>query len=414
MQSLQSSKLTPNGWPTASDFPAINQMVNAHRLAYLDNAATTQKPQAVLDRLDRFYRTENANVHRGVHELSVRATAAFDAVREDLANLIGAHSSRSLIWTKGCTEAINLVATSWGETNLRPGDEILLSSLEHHANIVPWQRVAAKTGAKVKPIPINDEGEVLLDEFQKLLNPSVKLVGIKQICNALGSVQPLFEIANMAKSVGAAVLVDGAQGLAHRPVDVAALNIDFYTMSAHKAYGPTGTGALYVRESILEAMPPYQSGGDMIRTVSWEETTYNDLPNRFEPGTPNMAGVIGFGAAIQCLRAWGYAAIREHEDRLLKLGHELLSSVPGLRLIGTAKEKAAILSFVLEGVHPHDLGTILDSRGVAIRAGHHCCMPLMKRLGVPGTARASLAIYNTEEDIHQLVKGLHEARRIFC
>lgn len=388
-------------------------MVQGHRLAYLDNAATTHKPRSVIEAMTRFYEHDNANVHRGVHTLSQRATDAFEGARNALTQFINAPSSSSVLWTKGCTEAINLVAQTWGRTVFGKGDRILLSAMEHHANIVPWQMVAESTGASIAPIPMSDSGELDLDWLRANLTEQVKLVGVKHICNAMGTVNPVEEIARLAHGVGAKILVDGAQALAHSPVDVQKGRFDFYAMSAHKAYGPTGVGALYVAPDILRDLPPYQGGGDMIRTVSWEGTTYNDPPNKFEPGTPNIAGVIGFGAAIAFLNSLSHEAVRAYESELLAYGTERLTAIPGLTMRGTAPGKAAILSFTLEGIHPHDLGTILDQFGVAIRTGHHCCMPLMKRLGVPATARASLAIYNTKEDIDQLVGAIHQAQRIF-
>ncbi len=397
-----------------AEFPILAQRVHGNRLAYLDNAATTQKPRSVIESMTHYYEHDNANVHRGVHLLSQRATDAFDAARVKLAQFIGAQNPNSVLWTKGCTEAINLVAQTWGLANLGPDKRILLSAMEHHANIVPWQMVAERTGVTITPIPVSDEGVLDIDWLRANLDETVALVGVKQICNALGTVNPIGEIATMAHAVGALILVDGAQALAHAPANVVADDLDFYAMSAHKAYGPTGVGALYVRPEILRDLAPYQGGGDMIRTVSWEGTTYNDPPNRFEAGTPNIAGVIGFGAALDFLTRIGIDRIHLHEESLLEYGTSALSAVPGLTLRGTAPCKAAILSFTLDGIHPHDLGTLLDGHGVAIRSGHHCCMPLMKRLGVPATARASLAVYNTQQDIDQLVFALHEAKRVFA
>lgn len=401
-----------------SKFPGLQQLVHGRPLAYLDNAATTQKPQSVLDATEKLYRDDTANVHRGVHTLSQRATDAFEAVRLQLAAFIGAPDARSVIWTKGCTEAINLVAQTWGMTHLQAGDVVLLSSLEHHANIVPWQMVAERTGARVIPIPMEDSCAMDLGALESLLRDhSVKLVGVKQICNATGTRHPIREITAMAKSYGARVLVDGAQGLAHGPLNVSEIDVDFYTMSAHKAYGPTGVGALYGNFELLNSLPPYQGGGDMIRTVSWEKTTYNELPNRLEPGTPNIAGVVGFGAALTEMEAWGIrnpnSAVHAHEHALLESATELLQAIPGLKIHGTAPGKAAVVSFTIEAAHPHDIGTILDRHGVAVRTGHHCCMPLMKRLGVPATARASFAAYSSHAEIEQLATALHEVRRIF-
>lgn len=400
-------------------FPALSQTVHGHPLAYLDSAATTQKPLSVIEAESRFYREDNANVHRGVHLLSQRSTELFESVRTDLADLIGANDTSSIVWTKGCTEAVNLVASSWGMSNLKPGDVILLSAMEHHANIVPWQLVAERTGAKVLPFPIDDDGNVLWTEFERLLiHHPVKLVGVKQLCNAIGTVNPIADIIQLAHFHGALVLVDGAQGLAHLGVNVSELDVDFYTMSAHKAYGPTGVGALYGKPEHLQAMVPYQGGGDMIRTVSWEKTTYADAPQRFEAGTPNIAGVVGFGESIRFLKSlqigdhssWA----RKREEDLLDLTTRALQEIPGLKIVGTGRKKAAIISFVMDQAHPHDIGTILDREGVAIRTGHHCCMPLMKRLGLPGTARASLAVYSSEQDIEQLVTGVRKVSEVFA
>lgn len=399
-------------------FPALHQEVHGRPLAYLDNAATTQKPLAVIEAEANYYRHDNANVHRGVHTLSQRATDAFEAVRLQLAQFINAPRPATVLWTKGCTEAVNLVASSWGSQNLGPGDTVLLSAMEHHANIVPWQLAAERAGAKVEPIPMDDDGNLSLDELERLLKEKkVKLVGVKHVCNALGTVNPISEIAKLAHAHGAVLMVDGAQALAHVPVDVQALDADFYAMSAHKAYGPTGLGALYACSEILESLPPYQGGGDMIRTVSWEKTTFNDLPNRFEPGTPNIAGVIAFGEALRFLNAYQphlpESAWHQHEHELLIYGQNRLREIKGLRLVGQATSKVAVISFVMDAAHPHDIGTILDTQGVAIRTGHHCCMPLMRRLNVPATARASLAIYTSQEEMDQLATALNKVSEMF-
>ncbi len=394
------------------DFPILRQEVRGRSLVYLDNAATTQKPTLVLDAMQRYYTEDNANVHRGVHTLSQRATDHFDGARRKLQRFVNAKDEGEIIFTKGCTEAVNLVAASWGRANLVEGDEILLSTMEHHANIVPWQIVAEERGAVIRPIPINDAGEIDIDAFRAMLSPRVKLVGVVHVSNSLGTINPVAEMIAMAHGVGAKVLVDGAQALAHLPVDVQALDVDFYAMSGHKMYGPTGVGALYGMRSLLEAMPPYQAGGDMIRTVSFEKTTYNELPNKFEPGTPNISGVIGWGAAIDYLQSLDRAAIAKHEDELTRYASEVLVTIPGLRLIGTARNKTSVVSFTLEGAHPHDIGTILDTEGVAVRSGHHCCMPVMTRLGIPATARASFALYNTSEEVDRLVSGLHRVREV--
>lgn len=395
-------------------FPVLDQTVHGKRLVYLDNAATVHQPLPVLHAMDAFYRESNANVHRGVHLLSQRATDQFEAARVTISRFINARFAHEVIFTKGCTEAINLVAHSWGGANLREGDEVLLSHGEHHANIVPWQLVAERTGAVIRPIPLHDSGELDLEAFRAMLSDRVKLVGVKHVCNALGTIHPIAEIVQMAKSVGALVLVDGAQSLANVHVDVQTLGVDFYSMSGHKAYGPMGVGALYGREELLNAMPPFQGGGDMIRTVSFEKTTFNDLPNKFEPGTPNVAGVIGLAAALDWVAGLDSDSIKAHKQGLLDHATEELNRIEGVRIIGTAAQKAPVVSFVTDFAHPHDLGTIFDQHGVAIRAGHHCCMPLMKRFGVPGTARASFAVYNTNQDIIVLIEALRAAREIFA
>ncbi len=415
---METASITLDLKQIRTQFPALHQNVHGHPLVYLDSAATTQKPASVIVAETEFYERHNANVHRGVHLLSQLATDQFEAARSKLAEFIHAPDPATVLWTKGCTEAINLVAASWGGSNLQPGDVVLLSAMEHHANIVPWQLIAERTGAKILPFPISDQGDILLEELEALLKSHpVKLVGVKHVCNALGTVNPIEELARLAHAHGALILVDGAQGLAHCPLDVTASEVDFYAMSAHKAYGPTGVGALYGKRHLLESMPPYQGGGDMIRTVSWEGTTYNDLPNKFEPGTPNIAGVIAFRAAIDFLNSIDIrdpkSAARRHEADVLAYGTELLRSIPGVRLMGEAREKVGVLSFVMERAHPHDIGTILDRQGIAIRTGHHCCMPLMKRLGVPATARASLAIYSTREELDCLAAGITKVKELF-
>ncbi|HRI43042.1 MAG TPA: cysteine desulfurase [Fimbriimonadaceae bacterium] len=395
------------------EFPALATRVHGRPLAYLDNAATTHRPRAVLDAMDGFSRTSNANVHRGVHRLSQVATDAFEAARETVRISIGASEAAEVVFTKGCTEAINLVAQSWGTANLREGDEVLLSTMEHHANIVPWQVVAKATGARIRPIPIHDDGTLDLSALDTMLGPKTRLVGIAHVSNSLGTINPVEEVARLARSAGAKVLVDGAQALAHLPVDVRALGVDFYAMSGHKMYGPMGVGGLYARRELLEEMPPYQTGGGMIRTVTFEETTYAGVPDRFEPGTPNVAGVIGWAAAFEFLAGLDRKAVQHHEDDLLALASELIGSQPGVHVLGPIpSSRAAVVSFVMDGIHPHDIGTVLDQEGVAIRAGHHCCMPLMARLGVSGTARASLALYNTGEEVHALAKGLARVREV--
>ncbi|MCU0316008.1 MAG: cysteine desulfurase [Fimbriimonadaceae bacterium] len=395
-------------------FPLLKEKVRGHRLAYLDNAATTQKPLPVLEEMDRIYRTLNANVHRGVHTLSQQATDAFEEARAKVARFIKASEPAEVIFTKGCTESINLVAQSWGLANLKPGDEILLSHGEHHANIVPWQLAAERCGAVVRPIPIFESGELDLKALSEMVSSKTKVVGIKHVCNALGTINPIAEVVRLAHSVGAICIVDGAQGLAHEPVDVQAWGVDFYAMSAHKTYGPMGVGALYGKRSLLESMPPFMGGGDMIRTVSFDGTTFNEIPNKFEPGTPNVPGVVGFGAALDWLAAFGLPQATAIENDLADRAAAELSSLPGVVLRGTASQKVGIVSFTLDSVHPHDIGTILDSEGVAVRTGHHCCMPLMRRLNVPATVRASFALYNQPEDVEALIKGVQKVQKIFA
>ncbi len=395
-----------------AEFPILARPVRGHPLAYLDNAATTQKPRAVLEAMTRYYEQHNANVHRGVHWLSERATEDYEAAREALRVFINAGSQRELVFTRGTTESINLVAQSWGRANLKAGDEVLITHMEHHSNIVPWQMVCASTGATLRVAPIDERGEIDLTAFERLLGPRTRLVALVHVSNALGTVNPVEHIVELAHAVGAKVLVDGAQAAPHMAVDVQELGCDFYALSAHKMYGPTGIGALWARESLLEAMPPWQGGGDMIKAVSFERTVYNDLPYRFEAGTPNVAGAVGFGAAIKWLSAVGRERIAAHEARLLVHGERRLREVPGLRLIGTARERAGVLSFVLDGAHPHDVGTILDAEGIAVRTGHHCAMPVMERFGVPATVRASLGVYNTNDELDRLVAGLARVREL--
>ena len=394
-------------------FPILRQTIHGQPLVYLDSAASTQKPDVVIEAISNYYRRDHANVHRGVHSLSQRATDAFDAARVTVQRFLNASSPREIIFTKGCTEAINLVAASWGRANLKAGDRILLTEMEHHANIVPWQLIAEQMGAEIIAAPITDAGDLLWDEFLALLDERVKLVGCVHVSNALGTINSIAEIIGAAHKVGAVVLVDGAQACAHEAIDVQALGVDFYTLSGHKLYGPTGIGCLYGRAELLEAMPPYQGGGDMIRTVSFEKTTFNDIPNKFEPGTPHISGAIALATAIDFVRSIGLDVIRDHELELTRYASEVLNDIPNVTLIGTAAEKSSILSFVMANAHPHDIGTILDSDGVAIRAGHHCCMPLMKRLGVAGTARASFAMYNTKEEVDVLAKSLRRVNEVF-
>ncbi|MDX8408654.1 MAG: cysteine desulfurase [Mariprofundales bacterium] len=396
-----------------AQFPILHQLAHGHPLVYLDNAATSQKPQCVIDAVRHYYQADNANIHRGVHLLSERATAAYESSRDTIAKLFNAASSREVIFTRGTTEAINLVAASWGGINLHAGDEILLSAMEHHSNIVPWQMIAERTGAVIKVLPMDDHGALCMEQLDDLLSARTKLVGIVQMSNALGTINPIAEIIAKAHAAGALVLIDGAQAAGHMAVDLQALDIDFYATSAHKMYGPTGIGVLVAKEALLDAMPPYQGGGDMIRTVSFSHTQYNDLPHKFEAGTPNIAGVIGFGVAIDWLQQVGFPAIAAQERALLSYATEKAEQFPGLRIIGSAPDKACVLSFVLDGVHPHDLGTILDSEGVAIRAGHHCAMPVMQHFKVPATARASFAVYNTIDEVDALFAALTKAQEMF-
>jgi len=394
-----------------ADFPALHQQVNGRPLVYLDNAATTQKPQAVLDALLGFYSRDCANVHRGVHALSQRATDAYEGARETVARFLNARP-REIVFMRGTTEAINLVAYSYG-SRLSPGDEILITELEHHSNIVPWQMLAERTGARLRVAPIDDRGEIILEEFQRLLGPRTRIVAVAHVSNALGTVNPVEEICRLAHTYGARVLVDGAQAVPHLAVDVRALDCDFYAFSGHKIYGPTGIGVLFGRWELLEAMPPYQGGGDMIRSVTFEKTLYNDPPYRFEAGTPHIAGAIGLAAAIEYVTRLGLEEIRRHEQQLLEAATRALEEIPGVRIVGTAAHKAAVVSFVLDGVHPHDVATVLDHEGVAVRAGHHCAQPLMERFGLPATTRASFALYNTLEEVDALARAVRRARELF-
>ena len=395
------------------DFPLLKQLVNGKPLVYLDNAATSQKPQSVIDTLVRYYTTENANVHRGVHTLSQQATDDYEQARTQARKLINARVDEEIIFVRGTTEAINLVAQTFGRQKISQGDEIIISTMEHHSNIVPWQILCQEKGASLRVIPINDAGELLLDEYEKLINPRTKLVSIVHQSNALGTINPAEEIVQIAHRQGIPVLLDGAQAIAHLNVDVQQLGCDFYAFSGHKLYGPTGIGVLYGKSELLEEMPPYQAGGEMIRSVTFEKTLYNVLPNKFEAGTPNIAGAIGLGAAISYVNGIGMDQIFAYESELLQYGAERLSAIGGLTLIGTAAKKGSVLSFVMDGVHPHDIGTILDTEGIAIRTGHHCAQPLMDRFGVPATARASLAFYNTKEEIDVLVKGIDRVIEVF-
>ena len=412
----QPSALGPRPYDVGSirnDFPILDRKVRGKQLVYLDNAATTQKPRQVIDRIVRYYTEENSNVHRGVHFLSELATAEFENARGVVKRFLNARDEKEIIFTRGTTEGINLVMQTWGRANVKEGDEILISAIEHHSNIVPWQMLCEEKGATLRIIPVSDEGELLLDAYEQMLNPKVKLVAVGHASNALGTINPIARMIAAAHANGSLVLIDGAQGVPHMTVDVQALDCDFYAFSAHKVYGPTGMGVLYGREALLDAMPPWQGGGDMILSVSYEKTTYNALPYKFEAGTPNIEGVIALAAALDYVSAIGLEQIAEYEHELERYASSRLREIDGLRLIGTAREKAAVVSFVLEGVHPHDIGTILDQEGVAIRTGHHCAQPLMMRFNVPATGRASFGIYNTREEADALVAALHKVIEVF-
>jgi len=395
------------------DFPILREQVYGKPLTYLDNAATTQKPQSVIDTLTQYYSKENANIHRGIFCLSEQATKRYKSARHKVQEFIGAASDKEIIFVRGATEAINLVAHCYGRTFLKAGDEVLITHMEHHSNIVPWQMLREEAGVKLKVAPINDQGELILGDFKKLLTDKVKFVSVVHVSNALGTVNPVKEIVRLAHAQGIPVMLDGAQAVAHTPVNVQDLGCDFYVFSGHKLLGPTGVGVLYGKKEFLEKMPPYQGGGDMIRSVTFEKTDYNDLPYKFEAGTPHIAGVIGLGVAIDYIGSIGLERIEAYEQELLKYGTEKLLQVPGLRMIGTAKHKSAILSFVLGDAHAHDIGTILDRQGIAIRAGHHCAMPVMQRFHVPATTRASFAFYNTKEEIDRLAAALREVTEVF-
>jgi cysteine desulfurase/selenocysteine lyase len=395
-----------------ADFPALDQLVHGRPLVYLDNAATTQKPRAVLDAMQRYYEQDNANVHRGVHTLSERATEAYEGAREKVRAFVNAASVREVIFTRNATESINLVARAWGDANVGAGDEVLITAMEHHSNIVPWQLLVERAGARLRVAPIDDRGDVVLDEFARLLTPRTKIAAFVHVSNALGTINPVVEMTRLAKQAGAAVLVDGSQAAYHMAVDVQAIGADFYVFTGHKLYGPTGIGVLYGREAVLDAMPPFLGGGDMIRTVTFEGSTWNDLPYKFEAGTPYMAGAIGLGAAMDYVSRIGFDAIGAHETALLERATAALGGEPGVRLIGTAARKASVLSFVMDGIHPHDIGTVVDREGVAIRTGHHCAQPVMDRYGIPATARASFAMYNTVNEIDTLVAAIRRVRAL--
>jgi cysteine desulfurase/selenocysteine lyase len=395
------------------DFPILATRLYGKALVYLDNAATTQKPQIVIDRLTRYYAHENANIHRGVHYLSELATEAYEEARQTVCRFLNAADAQGIVFVRGTTEAINLVAQTYGRVHVGPGDDIVITVMEHHSNIVPWQMLCEQKGARLRIVPMNDAGELRLDEYEALLSDRTRIVAVGHVSNALGTINAIRTIVKMAHARGVPVLVDGAQAVSHMAVDVQALDCDFYAFSGHKVFGPTGIGVLYGKPALLDSMPPYQGGGDMIRSVRFETTEYNTLPYKFEAGTPNIAGAIGLSAAIEYIERLGFDRIAAHERDLLAHGTRALMDVPGLRLTGTASDKAGVLAFVLEGVHPHDVGTILDREGIAVRTGHHCCQPLMDRLGVPATARASLALYNTREEIDALAGALARIREVF-
>jgi cysteine desulfurase/selenocysteine lyase len=396
------------------DFPILKQLIHGKPLVYLDNAATTQKPQAVIDRLMRYYTEDNANIHRAVHLLSERATLQYEEARKTIQRFVRAASPREIIYTRGTTEGINLVASSYGRASLTPDDEVLITAMEHHSNIVPWQLACDEAGAFLRVAAITDSGELDMRDFERLLTRKTKIVAVGHISNALGTVNPVAEIIGKAHSVGAVVVVDGAQSAPHVAIDVQALDCDFFAFSGHKIYGPTGIGVLYGKAALLESMPVYQGGGDMIRTVTFEKTTYNDLPYKFEAGTPHISGAIGLAEALRWVEGVGIERIAEHEADLLAYGTEVLSAVPGLHLVGTAREKAGVLSFVMDGIHPHDIGTLVDRDGVAIRTGHHCAQPVMDRFGIPATARASVACYNTREELDVLAESLTRVGAMFA
>jgi len=398
-----------------AEFPILRQRIHGKPLVYLDNAASVQKPNAVIDAISDCYRNYYANIHRGVHLLSERSTIAYEGTREKVRALLNAASIREIIFTRGTTESINLVASSFGGSMIKIGDEIVITGMEHHSNIVPWQLLCERTGAVLKVVPFSDAGELILEEYQRLLNSGrVKLAAFVHISNALGTINPVNTMIDLARARGIPTLIDGAQAVAHLTVDVRALNCDFYAFSGHKLYGPSGVGVLYGKQALLEAMPPYQGGGDMISVVTFEKTEYADLPNKFEAGTPNIAGVIGLGAALDWLNHLGLDAVAAHEQQLLEDATAQLLAIPGLSIMGTARDKTALVAFTLHGIHPHDIGTILDREGIAIRAGHHCAQPVMQRYGVPATARASFAVYNTRDEVEALVKSIWKVKELFA
>jgi cysteine desulfurase/selenocysteine lyase len=396
------------------EFPVLRETVNGHPLVYLDSAASAQKPQAVIDAEREVYEHYYANVHRGVHRLSALATDAYEKARGKLRDFLGAASNREIVLLRGTTEAINLVAQSYGRVHVGAGDEVLITGLEHHSNIVPWQLLCEEKAASLRVAPIDDAGDVDMAAFERLLSPRTRIVAVSHVSNALGTINPVRRMTELAHAAGAVVLIDGAQAAPHMPVDVRALGCDFYAFSGHKLYGPSATGALYGREALLAAMPPWQGGGDMIASVSFEKSTWNELPYKFEAGTPHIAGVIGLGAAIDWVGRLGLDAIATHEHELLEYGTRLLSDLPGLRLVGTARKKASVLSFILDGVHPHDVGTVLDHEGIAVRTGHHCAQPVMDRYGIPATTRASLACFNTKDELDSFARGVRKVQEMFA
>jgi cysteine desulfurase / selenocysteine lyase len=396
------------------DFPVLKQTVHGKPLVYLDSAATAQKPSVVVEAIRRFHEVDCANIHRGVHELSQRSTAAYEETRTKVRRFLHAKSTDELIFVRGTTEGVNLVSSSWGRKFVNRGDEIIISAMEHHSNIVPWQMLCEEKGATLRLIPMNDRGELLIDEYEKLLNARTRMVAVAHVSNVLGTINPVRQIVDMAHNAGALALIDGAQAAPHMKIDVQALDADFYALSGHKVFGPTGIGILYGKSKLLNAMPPYQGGGDMIKVVTFAKTIYNDLPYKFEAGTPNIAGGIGLGAALDYVNRIGLEEIGAYEHQLLEYGTDALSAIPGLRIIGTAREKAAVLSFVMEGIHPHDIGTVLDKQGIAVRTGHHCAQPVMDFYNVPATTRASFAFYNTFGEIDALVAGLKKVKEVFA
>lgn len=409
MGSVSEKSTTLNIEEVRADFPILSNEMNGKPIVFLDSAASSQKPNQVINCLDNYYQTQHANVHRGVYQLSQEATNAFEEARTAVRTFINASSDKEVIFTRGTTEGINLVAASYGGKFLKEGDEVLISAMEHHSNIVPWQLICEQRGANLKVIPVNDKGEILMDAYQEMLNERTKIVSVVHISNTLGTINPVKEMIDLAHEKGIPVLVDGAQAAPHLKIDVQALDADFYVFSGHKMFGPTGIGVLYGKEKWLEAMPPYHGGGEMIKTVTFEKTTYNELPFKFEAGTPDISGAIGLKAAIDYMNQFGHEVIQAHEHELLEYGTEQLSEIDGLKIIGTADHKASVISFLIEGTHPYDVGAILDKLGIAVRTGHHCTQPLMDQFGIPGTIRASFAIYNTKEEIDRLVEGVKRA-----